>query len=108
MEFHERECARDGCEIAFVPKAHNGIYCSVDCRQMATNAKVLKRYYDNKDRINSTTKRVCRSKDCNTILSSYNKEPICESCKTNKLKKKLKTWGWRDDQIDKKIDSLGF
>lgn len=108
MEFPARECAREGCDIIFVPKAHNGIYHSVECRQIATNAKVLARYYESKDKKKAATKRTCKTKTCKTVLSQYNKDDICESCKNKKLKSRLKKWGWAEDDIERKVDALGF
>lgn len=101
-------CAREECGDLFEPKAHNGKYCSIDCRKISTNAKVLKRYYDKKALKGGKDKRVCKNKSCDTILSKYNKEDICEHCKTKRLKKRLKRWGWDDAQVDRKIESLEF
>jgi hypothetical protein len=104
----ERACAREDCNNNFEPKAHNGKYCSPECRKISTNAKVLQRYYDKKGLNSGKQKRVCHNKSCGTILSKYNKENICESCKTKRLKKRLKRWGWDDTQADRKIESLEF
>ena len=101
----ERICARDECDVVFAPKAHNGIYCSEECRRIATNAKVLQRYYDGKDK-KKKKKRTCKDKDCNTVLSQYNKEDICEAHKVKRLEKRLTKWGWGDEQIQKRIESL--
>ncbi len=101
----ERICARGECDIIFEPKAHNGIYCSEECRRVATNAKVLKRYHEKREN-RSNKKRVCKNKNCATILSTYNKEDICEGCKTIRLKKRLRKWGWGDEEIEKRVEAL--
>jgi hypothetical protein len=108
MILEPRVCARDGCGVTFVPKAHNGLFCKPECRQISTNAKVLKRYYDGKKIKNGTLKRTCKTDDCDTILSRYNKENVCEHCKVNKFRKRLSGWGWSREQIEKKVEAMDF
>jgi len=104
----EKVCAREECFNLFIPAVHNGIYCSPECRKAATNKKVLERYYRNKDKKANMKKRVCKSRTCKTILSMYNKEDICETCKNKRLYDRLALWGWDHDEILKKMDSMEF
>lgn len=98
MDLYPRICANSECEVLFEPNVHNAIYCSIDCRKVVTNKNVLDRYYEKKER-KSNKKRICVTEDCGTILSSYNSEPICEPCKTNRLIKRLSSWGWNEDEL---------
>ena len=66
--------------------------------KIITNKNVLDRYYENKKRKNNK-KRVCRTSGCSTILSTYNSENICEICKTERLIKRLSSWGWDEDKL---------
>jgi hypothetical protein len=97
MEYEDRVC--DECGLIFTPKAHNGKYCSIGCRKIATNKKVLDRYYENKDRLSGATQKVCKRKGCKTILSRYNKEDICEAHKVDRFVKRLGRWGWDEDKL---------
>ena len=90
--FDEVDCKNPDCSNTFVPKTYNAIYCSPECRRVITNKKLLDKYYENKERKNS--KRTCKTKDCSTILSSYNKEDICERCKRERYIARLVSWGW--------------
>ena len=98
QEFLSRDCANEECSIAFIPKVHNGKYCSAECRKLVTNKKVLENYYRRKK--NRTTKRTCKTEGCKTILSRYNDENICEACKVERLKKRLVSWGWSRTKLD--------
>jgi hypothetical protein len=98
MELEPRICANMDCERLFEPQVHNAIYCSVECRKVITNKNVLDRYYENKER-RSNKKRICNNPDCNTILSTYNSENICEACKTERLIRRLSSWGWDEDKL---------
>lgn len=74
------------CGLEFEPKTHNMIYCGTECCRIATNAKIIKRYYERKDRKN-LPKRQCSS--CSTVLSKYNSSSICNGC-SDKNKKQIK------------------
>jgi hypothetical protein len=102
MEYENRICAE--CGLEFTPKAHNGIYCSVECRKQSTNKKVLERYYSNRDRLAGKNQKVCRRKGCNTILSRYNAEDICEAHKIDRFVKRLGKWGWDEDEVWKEFN----
>jgi len=98
MTLQSKICANPECGKLFEPQVHNAVYCSVDCRKIITNKNVLDRYYENKKRKNNK-KRVCRTSGCSTILSTYNSENICEICKTERLIKRLSSWGWDEDKL---------
>ena len=102
MEYDIRVCGQ--CGASFQPKAHNGKYCSVGCRKVATNKKVLDRYYENKDRLSGKNSKVCRRRGCKTILSRYNKEDICEAHKIDRFVKRLGRWGWDEEQLRREYD----
>ena len=95
--FDETVCSNEECENKFIPKTYNAIFCSKECRRIVTNKKLLEKYYKNKN--NKFKKRICKTKTCTTILSSYNKEDICESCKTERYIKRLVSWGWSEDRV---------
>jgi hypothetical protein len=74
------ECAREGCDIEYHQKTHNQKYCSKECCRLATNRRIMVKYYDNRDRKNGAV-RMC--KKCNeTKLSRYNETQTCASCKS--------------------------
>lgn len=75
----DRLCAREGCENMFTPKSYNARYCSLDCQKLATNARMMQRYYEKKA-IRGGKKRVCLTPGCNTLLSRYNTESVCQKC----------------------------
>lgn len=96
-----RLCANEECGQEFIAKVYNAIYCSVECRRVITNKKLLDNYYEKKK--NKTTKRICKTKDCTTILSSYNKENICEQCKKERYIKRLVSWGYDEEKLRKEV-----
>lgn len=93
----ERICLNENCSKPFVAKVYNSIYCSPECRKTVTNKKLLEAYHNKKN--NKNKKRICKSKNCTTILSSYNKEDICESCKQERYIKRLVGWGWDEKKL---------
>lgn len=102
MEYNIRNCAQ--CNAEFIPKAHNGIYCSIDCRKIVTNANVLAKYYENKAILSGDTQRLCKRKNCSTILSRYNKEDLCEAHKIDRYIKRLSKWGWDEAALRKEYE----
>jgi hypothetical protein len=82
-------CSYDNCNNEFTPKTHNQKYCSDECCRIATNENIKKAYYEKKARL-SGKKRVCKSKDCESILSRYNDSNICEKCVSAKKEKQRK------------------
>lgn len=93
----ERTCKNLDCSKLFKAKSYNSIYCSAECRRIITNAKLLNNYYEKKANINK--KRICKTKDCKTVLSRYNKENICEKCKRERFVQRLVGWGWDEGSV---------
>jgi hypothetical protein len=73
-----KNCAH--CGEVFESNKKNQKYCAPSCCRLATNKKIMERYYENKKR-KSGVKRYC---DCGQLLSRYNDSDICFVC----LKKK--------------------
>lgn len=76
-------CAREDCGIEFDQKTHNQKYCSDECCRIATNKRIMEKYYEKKA-IRNGAKRICKSKGCNEILSRYNYSSVCYSCESKK------------------------
>lgn len=71
-------CANEGCEVAFVAKTHNQKYHSDECCRLATNRRIMEKYYARRDQRQGKT-RLCKS--CGvTKLSRYNDSQICGAC----------------------------
>lgn len=94
-----RNCKNEECNKKFEAKVYNSVYCSAECRRIVTNKKLLENYYEKKR--NKNKKRICSSKNCNTILSRYNKENICEACKSERFIQRLVSWGWDEEKLRK-------
>lgn len=92
-------CAREECEAPFLKAVHNQLYCGPECTRIATNERLIRQYHEKKAR-KQKGKRICSRKGCDTILSQYNKEPICETCKTARFLKRLKSWGWDTSRLE--------
>jgi hypothetical protein len=92
----ESICENKECSKVFKPKTYNSIYCSAECRKKVTNKRLLEKYHQNK--LLLTKKRICKTKNCTTILSRYNKDNICERCKEERLVKRLLQWGWSEER----------
>jgi hypothetical protein len=75
-------CANTDCinEKEFTPKTHNQKYCSDECCRVATNKKIMEKYYEKKA-IRSGQKRYCTS--CKSPLSRYNTLSVCAKCEKN-------------------------
>jgi hypothetical protein len=97
----ERTCANVECKNKFTAKVYNTIYCSPECRKIVTNKKLLQNYYEKKR--NKQIKRICKTEDCDTILSRYNEEKICEACKKERFIKRLVSWGWDENKLRKEV-----
>jgi len=93
----KRFCKNEDCGKVFIAKVYNSIYCSAECRKIVTNKKLLEAYHAKKN--NKNKKRICKTKNCTTILSSYNKEDVCESCKQERYIKRLVSWGWDEKKL---------
>ena len=92
-----RICSNEDCLKTFSAKVYNAMYCCAECRKKVTNKKLLDAYYEKKS--NKNKKRICKTKVCTTILSSYNKEDVCESCKHERYIKRLISWGWDETKL---------
>lgn len=79
----DRVCARTECAKDFAPKTHNQRYCSDECCRLATNKRIMEKYYERKNRRKGGT-RICSSSGCATILNRYNDSEICALCLTKK------------------------
>jgi hypothetical protein len=74
-------CAREDCKKHFVKRTHNQKFCSDDCCKIATNRRLMERYYARKAR-RSGAERFCVV--CNeTKLSRYNNSDTCGSCEVS-------------------------
>ena len=78
-----KKCLWKECDIVFTPKTHNMKYCSDDHLRLATNARIMEKYYERKAR-KGGAKRFCDTKGCKTILSRYNESRYCAKCEAKK------------------------
>jgi hypothetical protein len=81
-------CANSECKKQFESKTHNQKYCSDECCRIATNRRIMEKYYEKKA-IRNGAFRPC--KKCNARLSRYNQGNLCSACEkkvnvTNKSK----------------------
>jgi len=88
-------CSNESCKKDFTPKTHNQKYCSDECCRVATNKRIMEKYYEKKA-IRNGAYRPC--KKCNVQLSRYNKSNLCSSCEKNSsLKNRDKMLGMIND-----------
>ena len=73
-------CANKECAKDFEAKTHNQKYCSDECCRIATNRRIMEKYYEKKA-IRNGAHRVC--KKCGIKLSRYNQANVCSSCEKN-------------------------
>lgn len=78
-----KPCAECGQEFEF--KTHNQKYCSGECCRVATNKRIMQKYYEKKERL-SGKERICST--CNSILSRYNDADTCVICDMKSTKNK--------------------
>lgn len=64
-------------------------YCSDECCRVATNQKIKQKYYDKKARLAGKV-RICTNRGCNTKLSRYNSDSVCEGCIATEKSKEQK------------------
>jgi uncharacterized paraquat-inducible protein A len=64
------------CNIEFETNKKNQKYCTPSCCRIATNKKIMEKYYENKKRL-SGQKRYC---SCGQLLSRYNENFVCFVC----------------------------
>lgn len=73
-------CARSGCEETFEKKAHNQKYHNDECCRLATNSKIMEKYYERRaQRLGQV--RIC-SRCGVTKLSRYNNGRVCSGCES--------------------------
>jgi hypothetical protein len=72
------QCENTGCTTLFVKKTHNQRYHDDECCRLATNAKIMEKYYAKR------AQRLGHIRYCNmcrvTRLNRYNSEQTCGSC----------------------------
>ena len=76
-----KQCIECGKQFEF--KTHNQKYCSNQCCRIATNKRIMVKYYEKRDRL-SGKKRDCI--ECSTTLSKYNSNDLCSSCESKAVK----------------------
>lgn len=78
------------CDNEFKSNVSYQIYCSEECRELATKEKIAQRYIQTRRQKRKGKNRLC--KKCNEKLSIYNDEPLCIKCNINPadVKKALK------------------
>ncbi len=69
------------CDKNFTQSVSYQIYCSAECRDLATKEKIAERYLHSKRQKRRGKTRLCRS--CSSPLSIYNDDAICSSCAIN-------------------------
>ncbi len=69
-----KDCAN--CGTPFESNKKNQKYCNPACCRLATNKKIMSKYYENKKRLNGE-KRYC---GCGQLLSRYNENNKCFVC----------------------------
>lgn len=88
-------CSNKECSKEFEAKTHNQKYCSDECCRVATNKRIMEKYYEKKA-IRGGAYRECRV--CKTKLSRYNQSNLCVICeKKNGASKKTKVLGMIDE-----------
>jgi hypothetical protein len=69
------------CDKHFQQSVSYQIYCSVECRELATKEKIAARYIQSKRLKRKGKTRLCKS--CSLPLSIYNDHLVCSSCSVN-------------------------
>lgn len=70
-------CANTECAKEFESKTHNQKYCCDECCRVATNRRIMQKYYEKKA-IRNGLARLC--KKCKSKLSRYNESNLCSQC----------------------------
>lgn len=84
-----RVCAHTECGLEFEAKTHNQRYHSDECCRLATNKRIMEKYYERKER-RKGGRRICSSPTCNTVLNRYNDLEVCCVCSAKKTASGLK------------------
>lgn len=69
------------CDAAFTSKVTYQIYCSGECRELATKEKIAQRYAIARRNRMVGNPKSCKS--CGKPLSAYNDESLCAVCIIN-------------------------
>jgi hypothetical protein len=69
------------CDKQFHESVSYQVYCSSDCRELATKEKIAARYLQSKRSKRKGKTRLCKS--CSVPLSIYNDFVVCSSCSVN-------------------------
>src|SRR5437016_6024527 len=89
----ERICRLESCGKSFLAKVHNQSFHEKECCRIFTNARILKQYHEKRKQ--KLEGRVCKTKNCNTLLSIYNDTPFCALCDHKQNIERWESWGWR-------------
>ena len=73
------------CDKQFQTNNKNQIYCSADCRALATKEKILQRYKVSKAKSRTSKTRKCAG-GCGITISIYNDIGFCNACMMSKKK----------------------
>lgn len=76
-----KQCER--CENRFTPKVTYQIYCSNECRDIATKEKIAERYHIVRRQKRIGKVRKCLG-GCGVQLSIYNDDGFCSNCNVSK------------------------
>ena len=88
-------CGNKECSKDFEPKTHNQKYCTDECCRIATNRRIMEKYYEKKA-IRNGALREC--KKCHCQLSRYNQSSLCSTCEKNiNLENRSRLMGMLDD-----------
>jgi hypothetical protein len=82
-------CLNSECLKEFDAKTHNQKYCCDECCRVATNKRIMEKYYEKKA-IRSGAVRICKNKGCEKQLSRYNYESVCSACESAVVKNNKK------------------
>ena len=70
-------CANSECKKDFAPKTHNQKYHNDECCRIATNRRIMEKYYEKKAIRNGAARPCSR---CKAQLSRYNTSELCSTC----------------------------
>lgn len=71
------QCENTGCEVVFTKRTHNQRYHDDECCRLATNRKIMDKYYERKARRLGQARHCA---NCGNSLSRYNSDSICNAC----------------------------
>lgn len=67
------------CDKPFKSNVSYQIYCSVECRKLATKEKIVERHKILRRKKRKSKQRLCAG-GCGVTLSVYNDENLCDAC----------------------------